>query len=388
MISNGNLKKKILSKLITEKGYNKTSLSQLVLKKDIGDGDWILSDDMCAQSNNKLIQLGSIGFGKYIEKPFKYIDNETFDRIKCSEVNEGDLLINRFISNNQMGACIIPKIEDRLLTSVDVCWIKENKEKYNNNYLMYCFLTDEVQREVMLKSSGTTRIRISKNKLIKIEFPLAPIEEQEKIVKKIEELFELIDKKEKNDQEKDKLKNLLKERILNDYLDMHGDYKEVSELLQKTNNIKWDTDSSNYKYIDLTSVDRETRCINDTAIINKTNAPSRAKQIVNTNDIIFGTTRPLLKRLCLITDEYDNQICSTGYCVLRPISELLDSKYLMYNLMSKKFYDYIEPLQRGVSYPAVSDKDVKGFNIRLPLLSEQKKLVEKIDSLFELVEQL
>ena len=42
-------------------------------------------------------------------------------------------------------------------------------------------------------------------------------------------------------------------------------------------------------------------------------APSRAQKIVRTNDVIFGTTRPTLKRYCFVPKEYDGQICSTGY---------------------------------------------------------------------------
>lgn len=388
MISNELLKRKVLNKLITDCNYPLTTLSELIEKKNIGDGDWILSDDMCQNSNNKLIQLGSIGMGNYIDKPFKYIDDDTFERIKCSEINDGDLLLNRFISNNQLSSCLVPKIDGRLLTSVDVCWIKEDSTKYLNKYLMYCFLSEDVQKKILLKSSGTTRIRISKNNLIQIPIPVPSISKQKELVEKIDILFDLIDKKEKNDITKEKLKEVLKEKVLDNFLNTDCDLVVISKLLIKTENINWNTTNDEYRYIDLTSVDRETKAINDTSIINKSNAPSRAKQIVKSNDIIFGTTRPLLKRLCLIPEEYDNQICSTGYCVLRPIPEQLDSKYLMYNLMNKRFFSYIEPLQRGVSYPAVSDKDVKGYSIKLPLIEEQRKVVKKLDDLFELIEQL
>ena len=43
-----------------------------------------------------------------------------------------------------------------------------------------------------------------------------------------------------------------------------------------------------------------------------------AQQIVKTNDILFATTRPTLQRYSLIDEDLDNQICSTGFCVLRP----------------------------------------------------------------------
>ena len=140
MISNKKIKQKIISKYIDFNSTKTTNLKQLIEKNKIGDGDWILSKDMCEYSNNKLIQLGSIGYGIYIRKGFKYISDDKFDELKCSEISKGDLLINRFITNNTMTCCIVSINEKRLLTSVDVCWIKEDQNKYLNKYLMYCFL--------------------------------------------------------------------------------------------------------------------------------------------------------------------------------------------------------------------------------------------------------
>ena len=47
------------------------------------------------------------------------------------------------------------------------------------------------------------------------------------------------------------------------------------------------------RYIDLSSVNIGNKRIEATELITKANAPSRAKQIVKSKDIIFGTTRPI-----------------------------------------------------------------------------------------------
>lgn len=187
------LKKVVLKKIITDANYPTTTLKELIGSDLIGDGDWILSEDMCSESNNKLIQIGSIGTGEFISKPFKYISDKKFIELKCSEINEGDLLISRFIANSKLNTCIVPKIAGRLLTSVDVCWIKKQIGVYDNRYLMYCLLTDEVQKQILLKSSGTTRMRISKGNLIKIKIPVPSFDEQKQIVNKIDSLMELIE---------------------------------------------------------------------------------------------------------------------------------------------------------------------------------------------------
>ena len=124
---------------------------------------------------------------------------------------------------------------------------------------------------------------------------------------------------------------------------------------------------------------RDSHSIIETIEISTTTAPSRAQQIVNENDVLFGGTRPMLKRFCLIPKEYNNQICSTGFCVLRANEKLVLSKWIYYNLGTKNFYKHVEKYQTGTSYPAISDADVKSYCIPLPPLAEQERIVKILD---------
>ncbi len=167
------------------------------------------------------------------------------------------------------------------------------------------------------------------------------------------------------------------------------EYKKLGEVCTKVDNIKWQTvsDDEEYTYIDLSSVDRSNCIITDTTFINKTNAPSRAKQIIKPEDVLFGTTRPTLKRVCVIGLEHDENICSTGFCVLRAKKNIVSPQWIFYQLLSDGFYSYIEPLQSGANYPAVSDKIVKSYQIPLPPLSEQQQIVEELDLLSSIIEK-
>lgn len=166
------------------------------------------------------------------------------------------------------------------------------------------------------------------------------------------------------------------------------EYKKLGEVCCKIKNVKWkDCPNKNYQYIDLTAVDRETLRILETVSINAENAPSRAKQIVNEGDVIFATTRPTLRRFSIIPHNYNKSLCSTGFCVLRPNNDLL-SKWIFYNFYTNSFYKYIEPLQNGANYPAITDSCVKDYIIPIPPLSEQKEIVEYLDSSFAKIDKL
>lgn len=119
-----------------------------------------------------------------------------------------------------------------------------------------------------------------------------------------------------------------------------------------------------------------------------TNAPSRAKQIVRKGDVLFGTTRPMLKRYNLISDRYDNQTCSTGFCVLRVQETKALPKWIFYNIKTSSFLTHVEKYQKGASYPAISDKHVKEYEILLPSLLVQKHIVNILDQFEILINDL
>ena len=172
--------------------WSLTTLKEITNDKELNDGDWIVSDNMVDSGPVKLIQLGSIGFMNYIEKGFKYLTRDTFERLNCSTIKENYLLINRIVSD-KMCCCMLPKINGTLITTVDTCWIAPNDNHYNIKYLMFALSSPLFQSEVNCKSSGTTRRRISKLNLIDIQFPFPPILEQKKIVDEVEKLFKFID---------------------------------------------------------------------------------------------------------------------------------------------------------------------------------------------------
>lgn len=157
------------------------------------------------------------------------------------------------------------------------------------------------------------------------------------------------------------------------------EWKSLRKVLLTTNNIRWRDNDNTYRYIDLSSVSRDNNSIIETSEINSKNAPSRAQKIVLKNDVIFATTRPTQQRLCLIDQEHSGQIASTGYCVLRAKEENILPKWIFYHLTSNSFKNYVEENQNGSAYPAISDAKVKEYEIPIPPLEEQKRIIAILD---------
>lgn len=91
-----------------------------------------------------------------------------------------------------MNSCIIPEIDGRLITTVDTCWISPS-DNYNLSYLMYAISSSAFQKSVNINAAGTTRKRISKSNLIRLDIPIPPLAEQNRIVEAIEKYFSIID---------------------------------------------------------------------------------------------------------------------------------------------------------------------------------------------------
>ena len=194
-------------------GWSVSTLSQVTSSQLLNDGDWILSENMDPNGNVKLIQLGSIGLMRYIDKGFKYLTEDTFHKLSCTQIFPGYMLINRIISD-KMYACILPQLEGKLITTVDTCWIAPKDEWYNLKYLMYFISSTVFQSIVLHVSSGTTRKRISKSDLIHLPIYLPPLSEQQRIISRVDELFEQIDIIEKNQADIDALYDEFRKRTL------------------------------------------------------------------------------------------------------------------------------------------------------------------------------
>ncbi len=378
MMSNELLKRKILDSIYNNKDNNYV-IEKVIKVFDIVGGSQPPKSQFSEDEKDGYVRLYQTR--DYGEKPVPvYVEKNSVSKF----TKKGDILLARY--GGSLGKVFIAE-EGAYNVALAKVIIKDSKRFYNK-FVYYYFLSSKYQN--FTKSlSKMAQAGFNKNDLSDLTIIIPPLEEQKKIVKKIEELFELIDKKEKNDKEKEKLKEVLKSKVLEEKL-LIGDIAthKLSDFLEKTHNVNWKDTTKEFCYIDLSSVDRQKHIIEKTSIIDYNNAPSRAKQIVKKNDVLFGTTRPLLGRVCIVDEKYDNQICSTGFCVMRPKKDLLNSKFLEFIIRSSEFIKYIEPLQRGVSYPAVSDKDVYNYEIPIPPLEQQKKIVEKIEECFKLIEQL
>src|SRR5690348_2251465 len=115
--------------------------------------------------------------------------------------------------------------------------------------------------------------------------------------------------------------------------------REVCDPTQAWNPQKEPRDQ--FWYVDVSAVSRDSLSIRGPQRIKASEAPSRARKIVRAGDTIFATVRPTLRRIAFVGYEFDDQIASTAFCVLRPNQSKAVPRFLYYALQTDQLNEEI-----------------------------------------------
>ena len=159
----------------------------------------------------------------------------------------------------------------------------------------------------------------------------------------------------------------------------HGNVR-ISDLIHPVRN--WNPSTyvaADFVYVDISSVDAKQKRIAEPKNIPCSSAPSRARQLLESTDVLVSTVRPNLNCVAYVPGELEGAIASTGFCVLRPNKQALDSRYLFHWVQSEAFIGDMVSKATGASYPAISDSIIHASEIPLPPLEEQRRIAAILD---------
>lgn len=338
---------------------------------------------------NQTSSTGDVPFykiGTFGREPDAFISRDLFNEYKSnySYPKIGEILIS---ASGTIGRTVIFDGKDAYFQDSNIVWIAHDESLILNNYLFYCY-----QVVNWGASDGGTISRLYNDNLRKVRIPIPSPDNPAKSLDIQRKLVQILDKFTAHNAElsaelaaREKQYDYYLNKLLS-FEENEVEWIQLSEVVLPTRNIKWSEEDGVYRYIDLTSVDRENHSILETTEITADTAPSRAQRLVESGDVIFATTRPTQLRLCVIDDVYSGEVVSTGYCVLRPNTKIVLSRWIYYHLCSARFLQYVEDNESGSAYPSISDSAVKKFKIPLPFfddieksLAEQARIVAILD---------
>lgn len=340
------------------------------------------TDTSSKQGNAKFLRITDIkDFG---------VNWDTVPYCNCLDLNkhllkENDIVIAR-IGATTGKSYIIKKPPVSLFASYLIRL--RTKSGLNADYLFYFCNSSIYWHQINASKGNNLKKGISGSVLKTVKLPYPPLEEQRNIAHILSKIQSAIEAQEKIIQTTTELKKALMQKLFTEGL--KGEAQKETEIglvpksweIKKIRELVLETETRNpekepnkcIKYIDVSSVSNDTFSVICHQDFLGKDAPGRARKVVNTDDVIFATIRPTLKRVAKIMPEYDDQYCSTAFCVLRVGKNRLDFEYLYQYLLTDFFIKEIGKLQSGASYPAVRDDDVKRMKIPYPSIEEQEKI--------------
>lgn len=152
----------------------------------------------------------------------------------------------------------------------------------------------------------------------------------------------------------------------------------------------WDQASlfqTTFPYIEIGEIDTTTGEIKTVTDLDINEAPSRAKMVVKTGDLLISTTRPARGAIALFYGEL--AIASTGFCVVKEVNyNRVNKMYLFHVLRSHLCLNQMEQRSSGGNYPAITNEELKKILIPLPPLEKQNEITSHIQGIRDQAKQL
>lgn len=269
--------------------------------------------------------------------------------------------------------------------------------KINPLYSYYFFNTNSFVRELISKASATTIAIVNKSKLESCLFPVAPLNEQQRIVNRIESLFVKLDRA------KELIENTLAQFEQNKMAILHKAFTgELTAKWRKENNI--DLSSWKEKTIDelCTSLkygtSKKSNPKGSVVVLRMGNLQNGEidwsnlmytddkddieKYLLKKGDVLFNRTNSpeLVGKTSIYRGEYP--AIYAGYLIKLDYGKDIIGEYLNYMMNSTKAKHYCYTVKTdGVSQSNINAKKIGAFEIPVPTIEEQQEIVNILDKL-------
>lgn len=336
----------------------------------------------------RIIQLSNIGEEGWRDENKKYTTYNHLETIKRSEVCPGDIVIAKMMPAGR--AVICPNIDSKYVLSSDAVRVTL-KEKIDHKFIYYAINSPYFRKQVYKNVSGSGRVRTSLTKLRDCVIGTPTFSEQKRIVSRLDAAFSHIDELKANAE-----KQLSEARALFQ--------KSLDKALC---NKRWRQYTLNELCIQITDGTHKTPHYTDKGVpfLSVKNVTSGYIDMNNTRYISEDEHRELIKRcepefgdilytkvgttgIAKVIDVKKEFSIFVSLALLKIKKELVSNKFLEYVLNSPYVYKQSQKLTSGAANRNYLLNDIKKVELYIPHLSEQQRIVERLDALSAHVREL
>jgi type I restriction enzyme S subunit len=357
----------------------------------------IWGEEPVKEGNTFVIRVSDIkegGIIDYSEVPIRWVDPQ---KLKKIQLQEGDLLVvkssgskTRIISGRT--AIFENKPSIVFCPSNFLLTLRPNKEKVLPKWLWLYLNGGEAKKFVEKIIGATTYPNIRPADYLNLEIPLPPLEIQKRIVARIEELFEKIDKakqlREKAIEETEKIFQSALQEIFDKAEKKWGLVKvlDISERRPQYGYTASAVDSmKGPKFLRITDIQNGKVDWNKVPYCQCSDKDFE-KYKLEKDDILFARTGATTGKTYLVKECPSKAVFASYLIRLRCRKEKVLPEYMCIFFQSPQYWSQIIPY--GGAQPNMNAQLLSKIQLPLPPLSEQKKIVTYLDDLREKIKKL
>jgi len=392
-------------------GWETTRLEQLITMDGLfSDGDWVESKDQDPNGKIRLLQLADIGDSYFLDKSQRFVNEEQYERLRCTEVLEGDILIARM--PEPLGrACLVPALGQRLITVVDVAIVRPGHDSVLSQWLMHSINAPQIRGSIELQSTGTTRRRITRKKLAALELPLPPLREQRRIAAKLDITIAAV---EACRQRLDGVAAILKRfrqavlaaatsgELTREWREERGgtidswSKKIIADVSDQVfdgpfgSNLKSDDyTAQGARVVRLENISHLRFIEEKRTYVSREKFALLQKHVLFEDDILFSSFVDEEVRTCLLPAELSGGSINKADCFcIRANRDICLPGFVVSVLSCRSTFESFDGLVHGATRPRINLKQLKSIAINFPPIGEQLEILNRQDDLFSLADQL
>lgn len=365
------------------RGWARATLPELIGVDGIfSDGDWVETKDQDPAGDVRLTQLADIGEGIWRNRSERFMTSQAAERLGCMYLKSGDVLIARM--PDPLGrACLFPGDPKPCVTAVDVCVVRPGTSSVDPRWLMWWLNAPQMRREVLSRQAGTTRKRISRRNLAAIAMPVPPFAEQRRVVAAIEEHLSRLDAADANIRSaRDRVKGLLR-AVQSRALSKEWPRRPLAEMLREPlrNGLSAKASANGTtRIITLTAVTRASFGDEHTKLADVDKTRASDLWLEPGDVLIERSNTPELVGTTALFDGQREWAIFPDLLIRVRTNPQLTPEFLTLVLQSPHSRQYFQQAAQGIagSMPKIDQDDVRGLEVPVPPLNEQRAVVDVV----------
>ena len=293
----------------------------------------------------------------------QFISKERDELLRKGKLKKSDLVLTTRGTVGNIGFFDDTVRFDNIRINSGMVIIRPNKDQLLPSFNYYLFRTLQSDFDSFVSGSAQPQLPIRDLKEINVSIP--PLPEQKAIAQVLSSLDDKIDLLHRQNKTLEAIaETLFRQWFIEEAQDDWEDVSIADFVELNKSSISKNYSHKAIKYLDTGSlVEGRVEGVQE---MDLSQSPSRAKRLVQHNDVLISTVRPIQRHYGIVKNPEDNLVVSTGFCVVTCTK--IDPHFIYLLLTNDEMTEYLHSIAEGSTstYPSLKPSDIASIDFQLP----------------------